>query len=70
MQQVDQNLLIFRDRKTKLKTVKFAQKMVEEFALPNVYSVLNHVKNRGQAYYYYKTVSKKGRVWDAITAMF
>jgi len=69
MQQVDQNLLVFRERKTKLKTVNAAQKMVEEFDIPNVYSVLNFVRNRKHVYYY-KAVTKRNKVWDAVAAMF
>ena len=48
MRQVDFNLMIFRAKNTKFKTVKAAQKALEEYEIPNVYGVLNGAKRKGR----------------------
>lgn len=67
MQQVDFNLLVFRAKKTKIKTAKIAQRIVEEYEIPNVYGVFNGVK-KGKANMYLNSISIKRRVWDAVFA--
>jgi len=69
MKQVDFNLVIFRNKKTKIKTVNFAKTILKEHQIPNVYGVFNGAKtNRHQAYF--NTISVKQRVWDTVVSIF
>ncbi len=69
MQQVDYNLMIFRSRKTKIKTAKAAQRRIEEYEIPNVYGVFNGGK-RNQQHRYYNSISIKRRVMDTVASIF
>ncbi len=69
MKQVDFNLVIFRGKKTKLKTVHFAKSIFEEHRIPNLYGVFNGAKsNRHQEFF--NTISVKQRVWETVLSIF
>ena len=66
MKQTDYNLFLFRGKKTKLKTVKAAEKRMKEYDVPNLYAVFNSHKKKTKMKYY-NSVSITRRIWD--TAM-
>jgi len=53
MHQSDFNLFITRAGKTKLRKAKMIQPLLEEFQIPNIYTVLNNVKPQKEGYYAY-----------------
>ena len=69
MQQVDFNLLVFRAKKTKIKTVSYAKQIIEEYKIPNVYGVFNGAKGK-QYQRYYNSISIKRRIWDTVVSIF
>lgn len=69
MQQVDFNLLVFRAKKTKIKTVSYAKEIIEEYKIPNVYGVFNGAKGN-QHQKYFNSISIKRRVWDTVVSIF
>ena len=69
MQQVDYNLVVFRAKKTKIRTVKTAQQQLEEYQIPKVYAVLNGSTPR-QDKTRINPLSIRRKVWDTITACF
>ncbi len=69
MQQVDFNLLVFRARKTKIKTVNFAKQIIEEHKIPNIYGVFNSSK-RNQSQKHSNSISIKGRIWETVVSIF
>ncbi len=69
MKQVDFNLVIFKAKKTKLKTVHFAKAIFEEHKTPNIYGVFNGAKtNRHQEFF--NTISVKQRIWETVLSIF
>ena len=69
MKQVDFNLVIFRRRQTKIKTVQFAKSILEEQKIPNVYAVFNGAKTNHHQKYFNK-ISVKQQVWDTVVSIF
>lgn len=69
MKQVDFNLLVFRAKKTKIKTVNYAKQIIEEYEIPNVYGVFNGAKGN-QHHKYFNSISIKQRVWNTIVSIF
>lgn len=69
MQQVDYNLLLFRAKKTKIRTAKSAQRRLKEYKIPKVFAVLNATNTR-QDKKIINPLSIRRRVWDTITACF
>lgn len=69
MKQVDFNLVVFRNKKTKIKTINFAKSIFKEHQIPNIYGVFNGAKtNRYQDQF--NTISIKQRVWDTVASIF
>lgn len=69
MQQVDYNLMIFRSKKTKVKTLKLAQKIFEEYEVPNVYSVFNGEKRKNRKSILNPLKSSR-KIWEMVTSIF
>ena len=69
MQQVNYNLMIFKARKTKIKTVKVAEKKVGEFKVNNVYGVFNGLKKKRMRRFS-NSISITRKVWDVVTSCF
>ncbi len=69
MKQVDFNLLLFRAKKTKIKTVNYAKEIIEENEIPNVYGVFNGAKANSHQKYY-NSISIKQRVWNTVVSIF
>jgi len=69
MKQVDFNLVVFRNKKTKIKTINFAKSILKEHQITNVYGVFNGAKaNSHQSNF--NTLSIKQRVWDTVVSIF
>jgi len=69
MKQVDFNLLVFRGKKTKIKTINFAKAILKEHKIPNVFGVFNGAKSNFHQTYF-NTISIKQRVWDTVVSIF
>ncbi len=53
MHQADLNLLVVRSEQSKIRNFRSTSDLIEEFAIPNLYLVLNDVKRRSERYYGY-----------------
>ena len=69
MKQVDFNLIVFRAKKTKIKTVNFAEEIISQYEIPNVYGVFNGTKGN-QHQKYFNSLSIKQRVWNTVVSIF
>ena len=69
MKQVDFNLVVFRGKQTKVKTVQYAKSILEEHQIPNLYGVFNGAKNNRHQEYF-NNISVRQRVWETVVSIF
>ncbi len=69
MKQVDFNLVVFRGKQTKVKTVQHAKTILKEHSIPNTFGVFNGAKNNRHQEYF-NTISVKQLVRDTVLSIF